>query len=95
MMKLFAKRSRSAGDDEAFVSLIQVAIEDPEIREQILRILSLDAFNRKSALNTFIQEMRFKGAPHEFVSAIACFLDDGVAEKALSILCKDGETGIG
>ena len=94
-MRLFSKRMQSVGDDETFVRLIQVAREDPEIREQILGILSLDPFNRKSALNTFIYEMRLKGAPHEFISAIACFLDDGVAEKALAILSKDSEKDIG
>ena len=94
-MKLFGKAKRSPGDDETFVRIIQVAGEDPEIREQILRILSMDAFNRKSALNTFIGEMRLKGAPRDFVSAIACFLDNGVAEKALAILQNAGEKGIG
>ena len=93
-MKQFAKNARTAGVDSTFVRLIQIASEDPEIREQILYILSLDAFNRKSALNTFIHNMRLKGAPSEFVSAIACFLDDGVAEKALSILSNDNGKGI-
>jgi len=86
---------RFAGDDETFVRLIQVAGEDAEIKKQILGFLSLDNFNRKSALNTFIHEMRLKGAPREFVSAIACFLDDGVAERALAILTKDREKGSG
>jgi hypothetical protein len=92
-MKLFIKKPRVTGVDDTFVRLIQIATENKEIREQILAILSLDAFNRKSALNTFIQNMRLKGAPGEFISAIATFLDDAVAEKALSIL-KRGK-GIG
>ena len=90
-MRLFSKKARSAGENEAFVRLIQVAGEDPGIRTLILRILSLDAFNRKFALNTLIDDMRLNGAPGEFISAIACFLDDGVAEKALAILSKDSE----
>jgi hypothetical protein len=94
MMKRFTKGTQSAGVDETFVRLIQIATEDQEIREQLLRILSLDSFNRKSALNTYIQNMRLKGAPGEFISAIATFLDDGVAEKALSLLSKDSGKGI-
>jgi hypothetical protein len=39
--------------------------------------------------------MRLKGAPGEFISAIATFLDDGVAEKALSLLGKDSDKCIG
>lgn len=88
-MKLFSKPPRSAGDDETFVRLIQIARDDPEIREKILGFLRLDSFNRQSALNTFIQQMKLKGAPREFVSAVACFLDDQVAENALAILSKD------
>jgi hypothetical protein len=90
-MKLFDNKAKAAGVDETFVRLIQLASEDPKIREQILWILSMDSFNRKSALNTFIHNMKLKGAPGEFVSAIACFLDDEVAEKALSIL--SGKSG--
>ena len=74
--------------NETFVRLIQVAREDPEIREQLLSILSLDKFNRKSALHSFLEKMRFMKAPEEFLSAIACFLDDQVAEKALELLGK-------
>jgi len=89
MMKLFWEKTRSAGDDETFIRLIQIARDNPEIREKILGILYMDPFNRKSALNTFIEQMRLKGAPREFVSAVACFLDDQVAESALSILKKE------
>jgi hypothetical protein len=88
-MKQFTKKLQTEGVDETFIRLIQIAREDLKIREQLLSILSLDAFNRKSALNTYIYNMKLKGAPNEFVSAIAFFLDDEVAEKALSILGKD------
>jgi hypothetical protein len=94
-LKLFGKNEEEAGVDETFVRLIQLAGEDPKIKEQILWILSLDSFNRKSALNTFIHNMKLKGAPGDFVSAIACFLDDEVAEKALSILSWDAGKDIG
>jgi hypothetical protein len=69
--------------------LLQVAQEDPEVKEQLSAILRLDDFNRKSALNTFLQEMQLKQAPKEFVSAIASLLDDEVAEKALEMLTGD------
>ena len=83
------------GDNETFVHLIQIAREETEIRRQMLGILSLDAFNRKSALNIFIQEMNPKDAPREFVSAISSLLDDGVARRALEILNEDRGESIG
>ena len=90
-MRLFWRKARSAGENESFVRIIQLAGEDPGVRTLILRILSLDATRRTTALNTLIADMRPKGTPEEFISAIGCFLDDGVAEKALSMLGKDSE----
>jgi hypothetical protein len=85
-MKLFYKKEQAPGVSDTFVRLIEIAQEDLEIKQQILSILSLDSFNRKSALNTYIQNMKLKGAPGDFISAVATFLDDEVAEKALSLL---------
>ena len=86
---MFRKSGQSIAENEAFVTLIQVAQEDPDVKEQLSAILRLDDFNRKSALNTFLQEMQLKRAPREFVSAIASLLDDEVAEKALEMLTAD------
>ena len=85
-MGLFRNRDKIAGENEAFVRLIQIAQEDPEIRNQLMSILMLDEFNRKSALSSFIEQMRFRKAPDEFLQAITSFLDDKVAKKALQIL---------
>jgi len=80
------KEARSVGEDKAFVNLIRVAQDDPKIRAKLVKILSLDKFHRESLLNTFLEEIRLKGAPKEFVSAIATLLDDAVAQRALEIL---------
>lgn len=74
------------GDNEDFVTLIQVARENEDIRNQLLVILSQDAFNRVSIINSFIEDMRLKSAPKELISAIACLLDESAAEKAFEIL---------
>jgi len=79
-------KRKSVADDEMFVSVIRVAQDDAEVRQQLLAILSLDSFNRKSALNSFIDSMRLKDAPASFVSAIANLLDDDVAAKALAVI---------
>jgi hypothetical protein len=83
------KSRQSVAENEAFVTLVQVGQEDPEVRQQLTAILRLDNFNRKSALNTFIEQMRLKQAPKEFLSAIACLLDDAVAEKVLETITAD------
>jgi hypothetical protein len=85
-MKLFNRKTRSVAEDEAFVTLIRFAQEAADVRNQLLSLLSLDGFNRESALNTLVDDLRLKKAPKELVSAIASLFDDDVAEKTLEIL---------
>jgi len=85
-MGIFRKRKESAGENDPFVTLIRVAQEDDEIRQRLFTILTQDKFNRESILNSYLEEMRLKQAPAEFISAIACLLDDDIAQKALEIL---------
>jgi hypothetical protein len=85
-MPLFRKQKTSVEKTEPFITLIRVAQEDPEIRQQLLAILSQSSFNRTSILNSYIEDLRLKQAPEEFTVAIACLLDDDIAQKALDIL---------
>ena len=85
-MVLFRKRKKFAGQNDPFVTLIRVAQEDVEIRERLFTILTQNKFNRGSIINSYLEDMRLKQAPREFISAIACLLDDDIAEKALQIL---------
>jgi len=78
--------SKSAGIEEPFVTLIRVAQENPDIKSLLFKILSLDSFNRESALNTIIEDLKLKSAPIEIVSTIADLLDSDVAEKTLKLL---------
>ena len=81
--------------EEAFVTLIRAAQEDSEFRTQIVNLLSLDEFSRKSALNTFLEHLRLNQAPRDLASAVAILLDQNVAQKALAILAdnKSSEAG--
>ena len=85
-MGLLSKKKKFIGENEPLVTLIRVAQEDVEIKRHLLAILSQNKFNRESILNSYLEELRLKQAPQEFISAIACLLDDDVAEKALEIL---------
>jgi hypothetical protein len=85
-MGIFRKHKEPAGENDPFVTLIRVAQEDDEIRKRLFTILTQDRFNRVSILNSYLEEMRLKQAPAEFISAIACLLDDNIAQKALEVL---------
>jgi hypothetical protein len=67
--------------DEMFVNLLRVSQEDVTIHKFIKAIVSMNGFNRKSLLNTFIQEMAFRGAPSEFIQAIAVLRDEVIVMK--------------
>ena len=65
---------------------MRLAQEDPELRKTLESILTLDAFNRKSLLNTWLQDLRLQRAPQDLISALSCLLEDAVAQKALEVL---------
>lgn len=88
-MGMFSKNKKTIGEKEPLITLIRVAQEDVEIKMQLLTILSQNKFHRESILNSYLEELRLKQAPQEFISALACLLDDDVAEKALEILKLD------
>ncbi len=86
-MSFFKKKKKQENDlDETFIRLIQVAIEDKEIKNRLVSILSLEKEKRNFALKIWLQEMRFKKAPEDFITAISYFLENDVAEKALKII---------
>ncbi len=74
------------GGDEAFVRLIQIAQDDPVIHTQLLAILSMEPFDRESALNTLIEKSRLSGAQEDFIIGLSVLLNHQAADKALGLL---------
>ncbi len=72
--------------DEVFVNLIAVAQEDPKIHAFVTQVVSMEDFDRQSLVNTFIKEMALKGAPAEFIKAIAALRDPILASKIRDLL---------
>ena len=73
-------------ENEAFVTLMRVAREDPEIGRMLNTILGLDRFNRKSLLNTWVEELTMKSAPRDFIEAVGSLVDDDIAARALEVI---------
>jgi hypothetical protein len=78
---MLRNQSRSVGDNDAFVTLVRVAQDDPEIRQTLVAILRQPPFHRKSLLNKLLQDMSAQDAPKNLISAITELLNDVVAEK--------------
>ena len=85
-MQPFDKSKHLVADDENSIALVQVLKEDYKIRSKIEPILSLDQFNRKSALNTWLEQLKFQQAPEKFIVLISCLIEDDIAEKLLSVI---------
>ncbi len=73
-------------EDETFIDLMRVAREDAVIGQRLRGLLRLDDFNRRSLLNTWIQEAKLRGAPADFVQALEYLRIDEVAGQARNLL---------
>ena len=80
------KQSHSVTAHEPFISLVQVIQEDSQVQAQIAPLLKLDPFNRKSAINTWLEQLEYRRAPADFRRALACLLDDAIALKVLEVI---------
>jgi len=77
-----------AAQNESFVALIAAAKDDRAIRDRVLAIARLDAFNRDSMLSTILAGLRLKGAPAELIESLAMLKDDDIALRVQEVLGK-------
>jgi hypothetical protein len=84
-VKLIRKKKSTVADNVHFVSLVQLMQDDSNLRDKLLPLMALDSFNRKSALNSWLEELKLQRAPTEIISALACLVDDAIAAKILEI----------
>ena len=84
---------RTVGDIEGFVNLLRAACDDSTVNTTLERLLSMPDERRKGLVHTWVSDLLINGAPQNFVQAIACLMDDAVAEKAYEVIfkCKRGE----
>lgn len=83
-------KPKSVAEIESFITMLRVACEDPKINAQLERMLALPDEKRRALLHTWVSDMLIAKAPKDFVEAIACLMDDRVAEKAYEVIfqCK-------
>ena len=77
---------RSVGEIEGFISLLRSACDDRNVNAALEKLLSLPDFERRTLVNNWVSDLLIKKAPREFTEAIACLLDDAVAEKAYEVI---------
>ena len=81
---------RSVAEIESFITMLRVACEDREINDRLAKLLSLPDQKRQALLHSWVSDLIVAQAPRDFTAAIACLLDDKVAEKAYEVIfnCK-------
>jgi len=81
---------RSVAEIDSFITMLQVACEDREINDRLAKLLSLSDPKRQAVLHAWVSDLLIAQAPRDFTAAIACLLDDKVAEKAYEVIfrCK-------
>ena len=88
MKQLLGKLSEifKTRQDEAFVTLMQVALESPAIREHLILLLSLPHAERSARLRQWRQELQAEGAPELLLTTLVFLEDEQRANRALAIL---------
>ncbi len=79
---------RTYGEVEGLITMLQVACEDAYVNSTLQEILSLPDAQRKVFVHKLVERMRMNAAPHDFVEAFLCLLDDSVAEMAYQVIFK-------
>ena len=73
---------RTYADVPSFITMLIVACEDATINSTLQKLLSLPDQTRKAAIHNLVERLRTEKAAQQLIEAIACLLDDDVAEKA-------------
>ena len=86
-------RPKSVGDVDSFVTMLRVACENPNVNARLEQLLGLPDERRRALVHAWVSDLLIAEAPQHFIAAIACLLDDKVAEKAYEVIfkCKRGE----
>lgn len=83
-------KPRTVGEIDAFVDMLLAACEDEKVHGHLEKLLSLPDQTRQATVHAWVNDLLIAEAPPEFIQAIACLLDDQVAEKAYEVIfqCK-------
>jgi hypothetical protein len=77
---------KSVGEIETFITMLSTACADASVHARLEKLLSLPDRKRQDVVHAWVRDLLVAEAPRDFVQAIACLLDDRVAEKAYEII---------
>jgi hypothetical protein len=77
---------RTYGEVEGFINMLLAACEDASMNETLEMLLSQPDDRRRAIVAKLLDRLRERKAPQNLVEAMACLLDDDVAEKAYAAI---------
>ena len=81
---------KTVGEIETFITMLLTACENKMVHGHLEKLLSLPDQKRQAAVHAWVNDLLIAQAPQDFIAAIACLMDDKVAEKAYEVIyeCK-------
>ena len=79
---------RSVAEVQGFIDLLMAACNDAKINATLERLLAMPDARRQGLVHTWVTDLMIEEAPKELVEAVACLMDDAVAEKAYEVIYK-------
>jgi hypothetical protein len=79
---------RSVAEVKGFVDLLMAACNDVKINATLERLLAMPDERRKGLVHAWVTDLIIEEAPKDLVQAVACLMDDAVAEKAYEVIFK-------
>jgi len=73
---------------EPLKKLIHVMRNDPIIYSEVIKILNLDSYQRRSVLNNWLEQLRRRRASENLLSALCYLFDDKIAREVLVLINK-------
>lgn len=69
-----------------FIDLLRTACDNQSVNDALEKLLSQPDTVRQAMVHNWVSDLLLRDAPRDFTRAIACLLDDRVAEKAYEVI---------
>jgi hypothetical protein len=79
---------RSVAEVQGFIDLLMAACNDAKINATLERLLAMPDEKRQGLVHAWVTDLIIEEAPKDLVEAVACLMDDAVAEKAYEVIYK-------
>jgi hypothetical protein len=77
---------KSVAEIDTFITMLRTACDDQMVHDRLERLLAMPDEKRRALVHTWVNDMLIERAPRDFIQAIACLMDDEVAEKAYEVI---------